>query len=92
MSYLYLKVKLYEEERQVDKGEVKRLKMERNEVEKEKQNEVVIQSCFLWAQFISRYRIKFDLNKEISHLNLWLDCELKLLISQSWSENWNYNW
>ena len=50
MSYLYLKVKLYEEERQVDKGEVKRLKMERNEVEKEKQNEVVIQPCFLCCE------------------------------------------
>ena len=39
--YLLFKVKLYEEERQADKGEVKRLKVERNEMEKEKQNDVV---------------------------------------------------
>ncbi|KAL5246600.1 hypothetical protein ACHWQZ_G018719 [Mnemiopsis leidyi] len=37
---LIAKVKLYEEERQADKGEVKRLKVERNEMEKEKQNDV----------------------------------------------------
>lgn len=32
---------MYEEERQTDKGEVKRLKVERNEMEKDKQNDVV---------------------------------------------------